>query len=239
VSSRGAVFQSTDLGKYATLLPVGRLRITKVNSGTSVSGFLEENLFYQSAVAAGNWTIERGWGVLWGGTSGYPGVLGYHEGRLIVGNFPRARSVFAYSLINSPFDFSMGDGSAAYGGWRILSQDQRQAIHHIFSEHTLYFFCGAGEFVIDQSDREPLSRAVTRHDSARQTIPRVRPVASEDGSIYFFQPNSTSISEFRYYDDRGSYEANSMSRYGRHLLMLPCSAALWKGEKVFDTNILF
>jgi hypothetical protein len=64
VSSREAEFQSTDLGKYATLLPVGRLRITNVKGGTSVSGFLEENWFYQRVVASGNWMIEHGYEAL-------------------------------------------------------------------------------------------------------------------------------------------------------------------------------
>jgi hypothetical protein len=133
----------------------------------------------------------------------------------------------------------MGDGRAAYGGWRISSQDHRQAIYHIFSKYMLSFFSGAGELVIDQSDGAPLSRAVIRHDSTRGSATRVHPVASEDGSMYFFQPNSTSISEFQYYDERGSYEANGISRCGRHLLMPPCSAELWKGDRTFDTGILF
>jgi hypothetical protein len=239
LTSNVSVFDSSDVGKYVSMLPVGRLRITGVNSGTVVAGYLEENLFDQSVVPAGNWTIERGWAPLWGGSSGYPGVVGFHEGRMIVGNFPRARSVFAYSMINSPFDYSMGDGTAAYGGWRILSYDQGEAICHIVSEHALYFFCAKGEYVIEQSSGEQLSRARIRHDSARGVVASIRPTASEDGSLYFFQRNSTSISEFRYYDERGCYESHSMSRYARHLLMLPCSAALWPGDKIFDTNILF
>jgi hypothetical protein len=34
-------------------------------------------------------------------------------------------------------------------------------------------------------------------------------------------------------------QAASISRYGRHLLLEPCSAALWKGDRIFNTNILF
>jgi hypothetical protein len=166
-------------------------------------------------------------------------VAGFHDGRLILGNFERARSVFAYSVINSPFDFSMGDGSAAYGGWRILSSDQGEEVCHIVSEHGLYFFCGGGEYIVDQGSGESLGKAVIRHDSGRGVVSRVPPVTTEDGSIYFFQRNSVSLSEFRYYEDRGSYEATGISRYGRHLLLEPCSAALWNGDRIFNTNILF
>jgi hypothetical protein len=166
-------------------------------------------------------------------------VSGFHEGQLILGNFPKAKSVFAYSVIDSPFDFSTGDGTAAYGGWRILSQDQRNAIFHIFSEHSLYFFCGHGEFVVDQSNGEALAKAAIHRDTARGTIPRVRPVPSEDGGIYFFQPGSTTLSEFRYFFDRGSHNANTISKYAGHLINFPCSAALWKGDATFETNILF
>jgi hypothetical protein len=148
VSSSVGAFLSTDVGKYVTILPVGRLRIMKVISVTAASGYLEESLFDHAAVASGDWTIERGWEPLWGGAGGYPAVAGFHDGRLILGNFERARSVFAYSVINSPFDFSMGDGTAAYGGWRILSSDQGEEVCHIVSEHGLYFFCGGGEYFL-------------------------------------------------------------------------------------------
>jgi hypothetical protein len=133
--------------------------------------------------------VERGWEALWRGDGGYPAVAWFHEGRLILGNFVRARSVFAYSVINSPFNFSMGDGTAADGGWRILSLDQGEAVHHIVSEHGLYFFsAAAGNTPLTRGMGRQLGRAIIRHDS--------------DGSIYLFQRNNVSLSEFRYSDDR-------------------------------------
>ncbi|MDR1456652.1 MAG: hypothetical protein LBI34_01165 [Puniceicoccales bacterium] len=60
-----------------------------------------------------------------------------------------------------------------------------------------------------------------------------------DGGMFFFQPNSTGISEFRYYLERGSYEAYAFSKFGGHLLHDPCAATLWKGDRDFATNIFF
>ena len=104
VTSSTNVFLSTDVGKYISILPVGRLRITSYTSQTVVAGYLEENLFDRDAIPSGNWTLERGWQPLWSASNGYPAVSGFHEGRLLLGNFPKARSVFAYSGTHSvPF----------------------------------------------------------------------------------------------------------------------------------------
>jgi hypothetical protein len=80
VISGGVAFQGTDVGKFVTFMPVVRLRITKVNSNSPVSWFLEENLFNQSAVAVWNWTIEGGWGVLWGAPVDIPVYWGTTRG---------------------------------------------------------------------------------------------------------------------------------------------------------------
>jgi hypothetical protein len=108
-------------------------------------------------------------------------MAGFHEERLILGNFLRAQSGFAYSVINSPFDFSMRDGTAAYDGWRILSHDQGEAVHHIVSEQGLYFFCAGGEYAVDQDNGETLGRAILRHGSDRGVMPRGPPVTTEEG----------------------------------------------------------
>jgi hypothetical protein len=67
MSSSVGVFLPTDVGKYISVLPIGRLRIMKVISDKAASGYLEENLFDQGAVGSGDWTVERGWEPLWGG----------------------------------------------------------------------------------------------------------------------------------------------------------------------------
>jgi hypothetical protein len=233
------IFVTGDVGKYVTLLPTGRFRIDAVNNGRTVRGYLEEALFDGSTVPSGDWTIERGWEPLWGGTSGYPAVCGFHDGRLIVCNFPRVSTVFSYSVIHSPFDFSLGDGTTAYGGWRILSYDQRDGICHMSSHHSLYFFCENGEYVVDQSTGDSLGKAVILHDTSMGTVRRCRPVSGEDGSQYFFQRNSTSLSKFSYSFDNNSYRSEPISKYASHLIYLPRSCAMWKGDDIFGTNLLF
>jgi hypothetical protein len=233
------IFIASDVGKYVALLPTGRLRIDSVDNGMTVRGYLEEPLFDGSVVPSGDWTVERGWEPLWGGESGYPAVCGFHDGRLIVGNFPKVSTVFSYSVINAPFDFSLGDGSTAYGGWRILSYDQKDGICHMASHHSLYFFCENGEYVIDQSTGDSLGKAVILHDTSMGTVKRCRPASGEDGSLYFFQRNSTSLSRFSYSYDNNSYQSEPISKYGSHLIYLPHSCAMWKGDNIFGTNLLF
>jgi hypothetical protein len=230
-------FQPSDVGKYISVIPVGRMRIDKYNNAKSASGYLEEELLDATA-DAGNWVIERGWAPLWD-TTAHPAVCAFHEGRLLLGNFPKARSTFAFSVASAPFAFSTGDGSAAFGGTRNLSVNQGHAIYHLVSSSSLYAFCADGEFVVDQSLNQNLRAAQIRHNSSRGVVRTIRPLEGEDGGLFFFQPNSTGISEFRYYMERGSYEAYAFSKFGGHLLQEPCAATLWKGDRDFATNILF
>jgi hypothetical protein len=233
------VFVGSDVGKYVSMLPIGRLRIDRVDGPRNVRGYLEEALFDGSVIAGGDWTLERGWEGLWGGTSGYPAVCGFHDGRLVLGNFKRVSTVFSYSVINSPFDFSLGDGTTAYGGWRILSYDQKNGICHMVSQHSLYFFCEYGEYVVDQTSGDSLGKAPILHDTSMGTTKNVRPAIGEDGSVYFFQRNSTALSQFMFSFESNGYHSVPISKYGGHLIYLPCSSAMWKGDNIFGTNILF
>ncbi|MDR3117595.1 MAG: hypothetical protein LBT98_03425 [Puniceicoccales bacterium] len=232
------VFQQSDLGKYVEALPTGRVKIFTYNGARSVAGFAEEEFFDTAAVPAGNWTLERGWEPLWGNDF-YPATCIFHEDRLILANFHRARTTFAYSIAGAPFDFSTGDGSIAFGGVRTLSRDQSDAIRHAYSANSLYFFCYNSEYVVDQNQTLELGMAPIRHDSSRGCMAEIKPMEGEDGGLYFFQPNGRGISEFRYYFDRASYEARNFSAHFGHLLSGPRSAALWKGDDYFSTNILF
>jgi hypothetical protein len=237
-TSSVAVFQATDVGKYIDILPLGRLKITKVNGTSSISGFLEEELESTAAISSGNWILERGWSPLWG-NGNYPAVCAFHEGRLLLANFPKARTAIAFSIIDAPFNFNTGDGSVGYGGVRTVSQDQSCAIYHMLSHNSLFVFCANAEFIINQEQIADLHRAPISRDSARGCVQTIRPVEGEDGGTYFFHPNSVGISEFRYYYDRNSYEAHSFTKYCGHLIKSPKSASLWKGDEVFQTNILF
>jgi hypothetical protein len=237
-TSSVAVFQASDVGKYIDVLPLGRLKITKVNGNKSVSGFLEEELESTAAISAGNWILERGWSPLWG-DGNYPAVCAFHEGRLLLANFPRARTAIAFSIVDAPFNFNTGDGSVGYGGVRTVSQDQANAVYHILSHNSLFIFCANAEFIINQDVTTDLHRAPISLDSSRGCVQTIRPMEGEDGGTYFFHQNSVGISEFRYYYERNSYEAHSFTKYCGHLIKRPKSASLWKGDEVFETNILF
>jgi hypothetical protein len=231
-------FLASDLGKYVEALPTGRVKIYKYNNARSVAGFAEEEFFDTAAIPAGNWTLERGWEPLWGNDF-YPATVVFHEDRLILANFHRARTTFAYSIAGAPFDFSTGDGSIAFGGVRTLTRDQSDAIRHGHSANSLYFFCDNSEYVIDQNQTLELGTAPIRHDSSRGCVAEIKPMEGEDGGLFFFQPESRGISEFRYYFDRASYEARNFATHFGHLLNEPRSAALWKGDEHLSANILF
>jgi hypothetical protein len=237
-TSSVAVFQATDVGRYIDILPLGRLKITKVNSGTSVDGFLEEELVGTGVIPANDWILERGWKPLWG-NGNYPAVCAFHEGRLLLANFPGARTALAFSMVNAPFNFNTGDGSVGYGGVRTVSRDQSNAIYQVLSHNSLCIFCANAEFIINQEQTTDLHLAPISRESSRGCVQTIRPTEGEDGGTYLFHPNSVGISEFRYYYDRNSYEAHSFTKYCGHLIKNPKSASLWKGDEFFETNILF
>jgi hypothetical protein len=128
---------------------------------------------------------------------------------------------------------------SGYGGVRTVSPDQASAIYHMLSRNSLFIFCANAEFIINQEQILDLHRASISRDFSRGCVQTIRPVEGEDGGTYFFHPNSVGISEFRYYYERNSYEAHSFTKYCGHLIKNPKSASLWKGDEVFQTNILF
>jgi hypothetical protein len=233
-----AAFQASDVGKYIQILPLGRLHIQAYTSTTVVQGYLTEELFDTAAVPSGKWTIERGWGPLWD-SSGYPATCAFHDGRLVFGNFPKARTTLAFSVVDAPFVFTLGDGSEAYGGTRTVSMDQSEAIFHIHSASSLAIFTASAEYVLDQSAARDIHTAPIRHDSSRGCVRTIRPMEGEDGGAFFFQPNNTGIAEFRYYLERSSFEGHSFTKYCGHLFRDPLRATLWKGDDNFAANILF
>jgi hypothetical protein len=202
LSTSADTFASGDVGKYVTLLPTGRFRIDEVSGARSVKGYFEEDAFDTSAVASGNWTVESGWSPLWGSGNGYPAVCGFHEGRMILCIFANVSTAFAFSVVNSPFDFSVGDGSTAYGGWRILSYDQKDGICHLVSQHSLYFFCEYWGCVVDSSSGNDIKRAAIEHDTPMGTVRRARPAIGDDGNVYFFQRNTRGYRSFHFHSKK-------------------------------------
>jgi hypothetical protein len=64
-------------------------------------------------------------------------------------------------------------------------------------------------------------------------------VSGEDGAVYFFQKNSTAICQFQFSYEVNGYRSLPLSKLAGHLVYHPTSSALWKGNDVFETNILF
>lgn len=239
ITASSSVFLSTDVGAKIELDPVGRFSIRKVNSGNSVYGFLEENLFDTTPVPAGNWTLERGWSALWGNGK-YPACSGFQEGRLILANFPGARPVWAFSMVSAPFDFETGDGSLAYGGVRQVSEDQSDAILHVHATNQLFFFTENNEFSVDRTIANlDIHTAAIKKDANMGVVPSIKPMEAEGTGVLYFHPNNTGASEFKYYFERNSNESDSFSKFAQHLFNDPISGALWTGDNKFNANILF
>jgi hypothetical protein len=59
---------------------------------------------------------------------------------------------------------------------------------------------------------------------------RAKPVSTEDGSVYFFQKNSTAICQFQFFYDVNGYRSLPLSKLAGHLVYYPTSSALWKGN---------
>jgi hypothetical protein len=142
-------------------------------------------------------------------------------------------------VVDSPFVFSFGDGSEVYGGTRTAAMDQSEPIYHLFSASSLAIFTATTEYVLDQAAGQDIHVAPIRHDSSRGSVRTIRPMEGEDGGAFYFQPNNTGISEFRYYLERGSYEGHCFTKYCGHLFHDPIRATLWKGDENFAANMLF
>jgi hypothetical protein len=218
---------------------IGRARITRFVSNTSVEAIVEIPFFNTSAIASGSWFLETDYVDVWSSTYGYPRTVTFHEGRLYFGGTKsRPNTVFA-SRVARFFDFNPGEALDDDAIEVTLNTGQVNAITGMFSGRDLQLFTKGGEFFLPQSDLDPItpSNIVIQGATKRGSKEGIKPVGAESGTI-FIQRSGKSLREFLFSDVELSYISNNISLLSSHLLVDPTDLGLRKATSTDDGDLL-
>tara|TARA_E500000075_G_scaffold43825_1_gene39377 strand:- start:1364 stop:3328 length:1965 start_codon:yes stop_codon:yes gene_type:complete len=240
ITASSSVFSSSNVDDYVEAVDgIGRARITRHVSGTSVEAIVEIPFFNTSAIANGSWLLEVDYVDAWSNTNGYPRTVTFHEGRLYFGGSKsRPNTIFA-SRVGRFFDFNPGEALDDDAIEVTLNTGQVNAVTGLFSGRDLQIFTKGGEFFLPQSDLDPItpSNVVIQGATKRGSKEGIKPVGAESGTM-FIQRSGKSLREFLFSDVELSYISNNISLLSSHLLVTPTDLALRKATSTDDGDLL-
>jgi len=240
ITGSSSVFSSGNVNDYVEAVDgIGRARITRFVSGTSVEAIVEIPFFNTSAIANGSWLLEVDYVDAWSNTNGYPRTVTFHEGRLYFGGSKsRPNTIFA-SRVARFFDFNPGEALDDDAIEVTLNTGQVNAVTGLFSGRDLQIFTKGGEFFLPQSDLDPITpgNVVIQGATKRGSKEGIKPVGAESGTM-FIQRSGKSLREFLFSDVELSYISNNISLLSSHLLVSPTDLALRKATSTDDGDLL-
>ena len=240
ITAGGSVFTSSHVNQFVEANDgMGRARITRFVSATSVEAVVEIPFFNTSAIASGGTFIDGGYEDSWSSTKGYPRTCTFHEGRLYFGGVKsRPNTIFA-SRVARFFDFNPGEALDDDSIELTISTDSTNAITGMFSGRDLQIFTKGGEFFLPQSTLDPITptNVVVNGATRRGSKEGIKPVGAESGTL-FIQRAGKSLREFLFSDVELSYISNNISLLSSHLLKSPSDMALRKATSTTDGDLL-
>ena len=240
ITAGGSVFTSSHVNQFVEANDgMGRARITRFVSGTSVEAVVEIPFFNTSAIASGGTFLDTGYEDSFSTTKGFPRTCTFHEGRLYFGGVKsRPNTIFA-SRVARFFDFNPGEALDDDSIELTISTDSTNAITGMFSGRDLQIFTKGGEFFLPQSTLDPITptNVVVNGATRRGSKEGIKPVGAESGTL-FIQRAGKSLREFLFSDVELSYISNNISLLSSHLLKSPSDMALRKATSTTDGDLL-
>ena len=240
ITAGGSVFTSSHVNQFVEANDgMGRARITRFVSGTSVEAVVEIPFFNTSAIASGGTFLDTGYEDSFSTTKGFPRTCTFHEGRLYFGGVKsRPNTIFA-SRVARFFDFNPGEALDDDSIELTISTDSTNAITGMFSGRDLQIFTKGGEFFLPQSTLDPITptNVVVNGATRRGSQEGIKPVGAESGTL-FIQRAGKSLREFLFSDVELSYISNNISLLSSHLLKSPSDMALRKATSTTDGDLL-
>ena len=240
LTAGGSFFTSSHVDQYVeTNDGLGRARITRFVSATSVEAIVEIPFFNTSAIASGSTFLESGYEASWSSSKGYPRTTTFHEGRLYFGGVKSRPNTIFGSRVARFFDFNPGEALDDDAIDVTISTDSTNAITGMFSGRDLQIFTKGGEFFLPQSTLDPITptNVVINGATRRGSKEGIKPVGAESGTL-FIQRAGKSLREFLFSDVELSYISNNISLLSSHLLKSPSDMALRKATSTTDGDLL-
>lgn len=214
----------------------GKCRILAYNSATSVEAVTIIPFYTDNTVAAGTWTIDTGYELVWSETRGYPITATFHQARLYFGGSKSRPLTIWGSNVNGFFNFDEGSLLADEGINSTLNTNQLNAIVNLKSKQTLQVFTTGGEFTVVQNAFDPITPTNFRVEKQSEygSEPYLDVVENE-GQTIFVQRNSKNIHGFLFNNDSQAYESLGLTIYNSHLVNNVVDVALRRSSSVDES----
>jgi hypothetical protein len=218
----------------------GRARYVEYVSDTEMKAVTVVPFFDTSGIAAGDWESEHGYEDTWSSTRGWPRSATFHQNRLYFGGSKsRTNTIWGSRVINY-FDFDPGTGLDDEGLEATIATNQYNAITRIASQSDLRIFSTGGEFIITNSDGNPITPATLLvRPQTRLGVKAGVPIEDLNGASIFVQRNGKSINAFQYTDSTASYQITPISVLSSHLIKNPVDLAVRRGTSTDETDSLY
>lgn len=238
LTASGNSFLSTDVGGYVTGNG-GEARLTKFISATVMEAAVTIPFINTTAIASGNWTIERGYENVWSVTRGWPNSVTFHQNRLIFGGSKSRPNTWWASRIADYYDFDPGGNLDDEAIDYTMDTDEVNEIRHVMSADHLQFFTSGAEFYVPESDVAPITpENVKCKRQDKRGIGYVPPVFV-DGATQFSQVNTNLIREFLYNELEQKYNAENVTLLSSHLINVPVGMAHEPPKETRDADLVF
>ncbi len=174
---------------------------------------------------------------LWNAENGYPQLCTFHQGRLWFANcHSKPQSVWA-SVSQDFFNFDLGDQSHMYSIQETLDTDFINPITAIYSARKLQLFTRGSEFMNGADVITPTTSAWLRQtDYGSREL--VKPIAVDGGTL-FVDGTGRTVRNFVYQDQRGGYDAPSISAKAEQLIKEPVKMGTMRGSEIQASNFVY
>lgn len=218
----------------------GRARIIEYVSNTVVNATVEIPFFSTDALASGAWELEFGYEDAWSSTRGWPRSAAFHEGRLYFGGSKSRPNTIWGSKVIDYFNFNVGTGLDDEALEATINTNQLNVIVHINSGPDFQIFTTGGEFVVAQSNIDPITPAtfLIKPQSRIGCKPGV-PLENLAGASIFVQRQGKSLISFQFTDTTNSYGTQALSVLSSHLLSDPVDLSIRRAASTDETDRLF
>ena len=174
---------------------------------------------------------------VWSSTRGYPKTCTFHEGRLWFGGSRALPNTVFGSYVNSFFNFDFGRGRDDQTIMYQLQSDQNNKIQAIYSSQTLQIFTSGGEYVVYQSEFDPITPANIRIISnTKYGAAAVKPTDIE-GSVTYVQRTGKAIREMVAEQGR-NFTSPSISYLAPNIVVSPVELESVRGTASDDANYI-
>ena len=234
-------FAASAVGNYAQVTNTfGRVKYIEFSSLTVMKALVEVPFFDTSSVAAGNWIGEFGYEDVWSNARGWPRSATFHEGRLYFGGSKSRPNTVWGSRVIDYFNFGAGTGLADESVETTINTNQLNAIVNIVSGADLRIFTTGGEFIVVQSEDNPIT------PSSFLVRPQTRlgskvgvPIVDLNGATIFVQREGKAIHAFQFGSNTSSYQVQNLSLLSSHLLIDPVDMDVRRASSTDEADRLF